>query len=72
MCFVGAIAFGEDIFPSMGEEDPKLNQLNCIGNEDSIRDCSSNTVGIETCSSAVALCQGRHVCQKTFIPHSVL
>ena len=57
MCFVGAIAFGEDVFPSMGEE-PKLSQLNCTGNEITIRDCFSSTVATDSCSSAVALCQG--------------
>ena len=42
----------------MDEEDPKLNHLNCTGNEDSIEDCLSNIATAETCSSAVVLCQG--------------
>ena len=57
--YVGAIAFGGDVFPAMEEEDdPKLNHLNCTGHEDRIQDCSSNSATTEPCSTAVVLCQG--------------
>ena len=44
----------------MEEENPKLNHLNCTGNEDRIQDCLSNTTA-ESCSTAVVLCQGKYV-----------
>ena len=43
----------------MEEEDPKLNQLNCTGNEDRIQDCLSNSETVESCSTAVVVCQGK-------------
>ena len=52
----GAIALGGDLFS--GGEGPKLNQLNCTGNENAISDCTSNKVDVQACSSAVAICQG--------------
>ena len=60
----------------MDEEDPKLNHLNCTGNEDSIEDCLSNIATAESCSSSVVLCQGIYMytalCVQTVYIHIML
>ena len=48
---------GGDLFASPLVE-PALSQLNCNGSEDSIAECTNNTVDVETCSLSVAVCQG--------------
>ena len=54
---VGALMTGGDLFASPLVE-PALSQLNCNGSEDSIAECTNNTVDVETCSLSVAVCQG--------------
>ena len=55
--FAGAIADGGDLFKT--DSIPKLSQLNCTGTESKISECTSNIVtDMDSCSSAVAICQG--------------
>ena len=64
----GAIADGGDLFPT--DDTPKINHLNCTGNENDISDCTSNLVNIDDddcSSSAIAICQG--ICMRIiYIP----
>lgn len=49
----GALITSGDLFFA-----PVVSRLNCKGTESSISECSIDTTNIESCPSAVAVCQG--------------